>query len=104
MALAIFCALLSLLATLTCASTDDSQAGLQDAHNKGSRIAIIGAGISGASTAYHLRKNIPPDFPLSITIFEFSERIGGRVASFVVPDTQNKTILETGITSFFSRR
>ena len=102
MALAIFCALLSLLATLTCASTDDRQAGLQDAHNKGTRIAIIGAGVSSASTAYHLREYLFPDQPLSITIFESSESIGGRVASFPVPDTQNKTILETGITGFFA--
>ena len=102
MALAILCAVLSLLATLTCAFTDDHEAGLQHAPDKETRIAIIGAGLSGASTAYYLRENAPPDQPLSITIFESSERIGGRVASFVVPDTQNRTILETGAAGFFT--
>ncbi|KAI4616975.1 uncharacterized protein J4E87_008487 [Alternaria ethzedia] len=102
MALSIFCILLSLLATLTCASTNDRQTGHQDAPGKETRIAIIGAGLSGSSTAYHLRKNAPPDQPLSITIFESSESIGGRVASFPVPDTQNRTILETGAASFFT--
>ncbi|KAI4660205.1 uncharacterized protein J4E79_006010 [Alternaria viburni] len=102
MALPIFCALISLFATLTCAFTDDRQAGLQHAPDKETRIAIIGAGLSGAGTAYYLRENAPPGQPLSITIFESSERIGGRVASFVVPDTQNRTILETGAASFFT--
>ena len=100
MALAIFCALLSLLTTFTCASSDDRQARLQGAPDKETRIAIIGAGLSGASTAYHLRENAPSDQPLSITIFNSSERIGERVASFPVPDTQNRTILETGAASF----
>ena len=102
MGFAILCAVLWLLTTLTCAFTDVYQAGLQDAPDKETKIAIIGAGLGGASTAYHLRENIPPELPLSITIFESSESIGGRVASFPVPDTQNRTNLETGTTSFFT--
>ncbi|KAI4934942.1 hypothetical protein J4E85_002804 [Alternaria conjuncta] len=102
MALSIFCALLTLLATLTCASTNGRQAGRHDALGRETKIAIVGAGLSGASTAYHLREKAPPDQPLSITIFDSSERIGGRVASFPVPDTQNRTILETGAASFFT--
>ena len=62
------------------------------------RIAIIGPGIAGASAAYHLHPVAPPG--TSITIFESSSRIGGRVRSLPILDTYNRTFFETGASSF----
>jgi prenylcysteine oxidase/farnesylcysteine lyase len=42
------------------------------------RIAIIGAGSGGASTAYYLRKFQRPSQSLNITVFERSDYVGGR--------------------------
>lgn len=55
-----------------------------ETHRKPHRIAIIGGGAAGASTAYHLRKfvNISEhDVPVEITIFEKEARIGGRTTT-----------------------
>ncbi|KAF7507293.1 hypothetical protein GJ744_010727 [Endocarpon pusillum] len=46
---------------------------------KAQRVAIIGAGAAGSSTAYHLQQYAAnATIPLDITIFEASSRIGGR--------------------------
>jgi hypothetical protein len=64
------------------------------------RIAIIGAGITGASAAYHLHLASPSN--ASITIFESDSRVGGKVASLPIPDTNNRTFFETGAPHFFT--
>ncbi|KAJ3017963.1 hypothetical protein HKX48_003249 [Thoreauomyces humboldtii] len=46
-------------------------------------VAIIGAGAAGTSFAYHLRQAIPASL-LSITIYEASDRIGGRASHFEI--------------------
>ncbi len=46
------------------------------------RVAIIGAGAAGSSTAYHLQQYAAnATIPLDITIFETSSRIGGRTTT-----------------------
>ncbi len=49
---------------------------------KAHRVAIIGAGAGGSSTAYHLQQYAAnATIPLDITIFEASSRIGGRTTT-----------------------
>jgi monoamine oxidase len=58
-----------------------------------SSVAVIGAGIGGLSVAYHLIKSLNESqisnslepIPISITLFEARDRIGGR--SFTCPET-----------------
>src|SRR5690349_14605210 len=48
------------------------------------QIAIIGAGAAGSSAAYHLSqfaRDSDYDLPLNITIFEATDRIGGRTTT-----------------------
>ncbi len=40
------------------------------------RVAVVGAGVAGAGVAYALR-----DVPVSVTVFERTDRIGGRAAT-----------------------
>ncbi|ETS85460.1 hypothetical protein PFICI_03485 [Pestalotiopsis fici W106-1] len=48
-------------------------------HNSVKQVAIIGAGAAGSSTAYHLRKYADEaGVAVNITLFEKTERIGGR--------------------------
>ncbi|MCJ1291598.1 hypothetical protein MMC34_003143 [Xylographa carneopallida] len=42
------------------------------------RIAIIGAGSAGASTAYYINRFSPPCQPTNITVYEASDYVGGR--------------------------
>lgn len=51
------------------------------------RIAIIGAGIGGASTAWFLR-----DEPLDVTVFEADRRVGGRVRETRFPQQEPITV------------
>ena len=48
------------------------------------RIAIIGAGITGASSAHHLHQLTRLQQPLDITVFEADDQVGGRVRSAYV--------------------
>lgn len=43
------------------------------------RIAIVGAGIGGAATAYFVRQELPT---ARVTVFEAAPRVGGRIESF----------------------
>ncbi|KYK56003.1 protoporphyrinogen oxidase [Drechmeria coniospora] len=43
----------------------------------GSRIAVVGGGLTGLTTAYYLAKKVPPS--TSITLYEGSDRLGGWV-------------------------
>jgi prenylcysteine oxidase/farnesylcysteine lyase len=70
------------------------------------RIAIVGGGVAGASSAYHLEKlatTLRSD-RLQVTIFEAASDVGGRVASVQIPDRQRPVpkTFESGASSFFS--
>uniref|UniRef100_A0A5K3F2V3 Prenylcys_lyase domain-containing protein n=1 Tax=Mesocestoides corti TaxID=53468 RepID=A0A5K3F2V3_MESCO len=56
------------------------------------RVAIIGGGFGGCSTAYFLRRLLGNR--ISITVFERSERVGGRVRSIYA--NNGKELYETG--------
>ncbi|KAI1856361.1 hypothetical protein JX265_011608 [Neoarthrinium moseri] len=64
-------------------------------------IAIVGAGITGAATAFHLH-NLSlssPGRPLSVTIFESAPRAGGQVRTTSLPGSWEK--LEVGAAHFY---
>ncbi|KAI9876665.1 MAG: hypothetical protein M1830_005996 [Pleopsidium flavum] len=64
------------------------------------RVAIIGAGAAGASSAYYLNKHAALGVvPMNITIFERSSQVGGRVKSVDVSYSPVKDI-EVGASSF----
>ncbi|KAL2044015.1 hypothetical protein N7G274_003536 [Stereocaulon virgatum] len=48
------------------------------------KIAIIGAGIAGASSAHHLHEFARLHQPLDITVFEVDDQVGGRIRSAYV--------------------
>ncbi|VDM33712.1 unnamed protein product [Hydatigera taeniaeformis] len=65
-----------------------------DCHHRSSdkRVAIVGGGFSGCSTAYFLRQFL--EKAVSITVFEKSDRLGGRVRSTSVEGEDE--LFETG--------
>ncbi|KAI0006727.1 Prenylcysteine oxidase [Xylariaceae sp. FL0662B] len=64
------------------------------------QVAIIGAGAAGSSTAYHLRKYAERDgIPVNITIFEKTDRIGGRTLTADVYDIPENPV-EVGASIF----
>ncbi|PVH93350.1 hypothetical protein DM02DRAFT_676905 [Periconia macrospinosa] len=70
------------------------------------RVAIIGAGIAGASAAYHLgNKSTSGSFqgtPVAITILESSDEVGGQVRTISPPGyDRSRWPLELGASSFF---
>lgn len=66
-----------------------------------SRVAIIGAGIAGASAAYHLSDQYA-HAGLDVTIYEASPQVGGRIKSAKVYDGANTfQQVETGVQSFY---
>ncbi|KAL1967555.1 hypothetical protein VTN77DRAFT_3070 [Rasamsonia byssochlamydoides] len=65
-----------------------------------SRVAIVGAGIAGASAAFRLRE-LTRSFPsVSITIYERESTVGGRVKSIFPPESDH--VVEAGATHFFT--
>ena len=58
------------------------------------RIAIIGSGISGLTSAYLLQKKH------DITLYESAERIGGHTATIDVPEGDGKRSIDTGFIVF----
>ncbi len=81
----IFLQLLTALLIYSC-SADQSQTLLNQESRapRPHRIAIIGGGAGGSSTAYHLRKFLdssPYDLPTEIDLFETESRIGGRTTT-----------------------
>jgi hypothetical protein len=68
------------------------------------RVAIIGAGIAGASAAFHIHNESASNpfhgRPVAITIFESSASVGGKVHS-VFPPGQKEKPLELGASSFW---
>lgn len=68
----------------------------------GRKVAVIGAGITGASAAYHLRER-NPDSGLAITIYEKNHQVGGRIKSTKVYDgAYGSQQVETGAHSFYA--
>ncbi|KJR83478.1 prenylcysteine oxidase [Sporothrix schenckii 1099-18] len=64
------------------------------------RIAVIGAGAAGASTAYHLRQFADQDgVAVNITLFEKTDRIGGRALVAHAFDDPNQPV-ELGASIF----
>jgi protoporphyrinogen/coproporphyrinogen III oxidase len=64
------------------------------------RIAIIGGGIAGLSAAYELEKARAAGQPVSYTLYEHRERLGGSLAS----ETVDGSVLEQGPDSFISEK
>jgi oxygen-dependent protoporphyrinogen oxidase len=64
------------------------------------RIAIIGGGIAGLAAAYELEKARAAGAPLSYTLFEARERLGGSLSSEIV----NGAVIERGPDSFLSEK
>ena len=71
------------------------------------RVAIIGAGIAGASAAYHLRNQSTSSAfrgsPLAITIYESSSEVGGYVKTTFPPGQEgsHSEHIELGASFFF---
>lgn len=69
----------SIFAPVSAIHQNPKQQPIQGPSTQPRRVAIIGAGAAGSSTAYHLQKySANYTIPLSITIFESSSKIGGR--------------------------
>ncbi|KAJ1924150.1 hypothetical protein IWQ60_005408 [Tieghemiomyces parasiticus] len=63
------------------------------------RIAVIGAGASGTSAAYFIQQGMAnASTPVSITVYERSDQVGGRVNAITVPGTN--LMIETGAAIF----
>ena len=65
-------------------SPDDSGPKVGSAAMTTPKIAIIGAGITGASSSHHLHQLARLRQPLDIAVFEADDQIGGRVRSAFV--------------------
>lgn len=65
-------------------------------------VAVIGAGIAGASSAFHLRNFTVSEFnrPLKITVYESAAEIGGQVKT-VSPTGSPRDALEAGASHFY---
>ncbi|KAK5710663.1 oxygen-dependent protoporphyrinogen oxidase [Elasticomyces elasticus] len=61
--------------------------------NEPHNIAILGAGITGLSTAYYLTQSLPS---ANITLYESSPRIGGWLSSHRVPVKDGTILFEAG--------
>jgi oxygen-dependent protoporphyrinogen oxidase len=78
--------------TLSAASGDKIH--LLDSPNpKAKNVAVLGGGITGLASAWHLSKHIPD---AKITIFEKSPRVGGWVDSDTITVEQGKVLFEWG--------
>jgi Prenylcysteine lyase/NAD(P)-binding Rossmann-like domain len=72
-------------------------------NQKPKRIAIIGAGIAGASAAYFLNGYNNRRLPLDITVYEAASQAGGRIKSARVYDgAYGSQHAETGAHTFYS--
>ena len=69
--------------------------------NNPPRVAIVGAGIAGASTAFRLYELTRPFPSLPITIYESEFGVGGRVKSILPPENPY-AVVEAGATHFFT--
>ena len=104
-----------LVLMLSCALSAASASGLQSPllpHHRASdpthvdeqRIAIIGAGVGGATAAFHIHENNRNrnERPQTLTIFERESNVGGRVQStYLYPPDDGLRKIEEGATQFF---
>jgi hypothetical protein len=78
------------------------QSNNREADTRVERIAIVSAGIGGASAAFNKHEwnvNLPPQ---SITIFESKSTVGGRIQSaYLYPLEVGRKTIEHGATHFF---
>ena len=70
-----------------------------DSQNGPRKIAIIGAGIAGASAAHQLHERTREVYPLNVTVFEKDDHIGGQLKSTTLREKPGTTV-ETGATAF----
>jgi oxygen-dependent protoporphyrinogen oxidase len=59
-------------------------------------IGVLGGGISGLATAFHLARRIPTSYPAKIILIEKSNRLGGWIQSDNVDVQGNSVVLESG--------
>ena len=64
------------------------------------RVAIIGGGISGLTTAFYLEQERRRGAPLSFTVFEAESRFGGVIQT----ERVNDCVIEAGPDSFLSSK
>ena len=63
------------------------------------KVAIIGAGITGASSAHHLHQLTRLNQPLDMTVFDSEDQVGGRIRSAHVHDEPGYDV-ESGAAAF----
>lgn len=66
---------------------------LIESSEKNIRVAVVGGGISGAGFSYYLHSMFPN---ANITVFERSNRVGGRVFNIEINDEGVLVPIETG--------
>lgn len=64
-------------------------------------VAIIGAGLAGASVAFRAYEMFYPNSDLQLTIYEREPRFGGRIHT-IRPQTEFRAALELGATTFYT--
>ncbi|KAI7560663.1 hypothetical protein KC316_g12954 [Hortaea werneckii] len=64
-------------------------------------VAVIGAGLAGASVAFRAYEMFYPDSDLQLTIYERESRIGGRIHT-IRPQTEFRAALELGVATFYT--
>lgn len=96
--------LLTILLHALLVSAEQAQSVFSDstgeAQHARQRIAIIGAGLTGATAAFRLNEHMRLSPARKITIFEKEARIGGRIKTIQQPDNDN-LVLEVGASRFF---
>lgn len=75
----------------------------QDKYANSKRVAIIGAGIAGASAAYRLQERHQSGLALDITVYDAGSQVGGRVKSVKLYDgAYGSQHVEVGAPTFYS--
>ncbi|CAO3619837.1 unnamed protein product [Cunninghamella blakesleeana] len=81
-------------------SSHPSQTVFQGKGTTSKKIAIIGGGASGSSTAMFLSNTIGKSIPIDITVFEKNNYIGGRSTTVRIKDDPNLGEIELGASIF----
>lgn len=94
-------ALVATLLTPLFVVADERQQPILSSWNGQKHIAIIGAGVTGASTAFRLKELVGPSPFATVTMYESESNVGGRVQT--IPRQPNlHPVLEYGATSFYT--
>ena len=80
-------------------SPEDGKPNSESAASNTPKVAIIGAGITGASSAHHLHQLTRLNQPLDITVFDSEDQVGGRIRSAHVHDEPGYDV-ESGAAAF----